>query len=127
MTLDRAVLRATRAHATPFPVAGIASAIYQSLTFTAIHDLMVTLSFLSFLIAAGALLHWLYLRHAGLLLLLGTLSIAILGIAAALYYTGSFGRALSIAQKSSLILCTAWMLLAHSCLTRCRVTVRSNP
>lgn len=44
----------SRAHAKLIQIAGIASAIYQSLTFTAMHDLMVTLSFLSFLIAAGA-------------------------------------------------------------------------
>lgn len=120
------VVAPSGAHAKLIQIGGIASAVYQSLTPTPMHDLMVTLSFFSFLVAAGALAHWLYLRRAGLLLLLGVLSLAVLGVSGALYFTGSFGSALSVGQKISLFFCTAWLLLSHAFLTRGMAKPRSD-
>jgi hypothetical protein len=108
------VFAPTRAHKKILQIAGIASVVYSSFTMTPMHDLVVTISFVSFLIAAGAVLHCLYLRRAHSLLLFGGLSLGAQGVAAVLYYGGYFGTALSIAQKVSLALCTGWLLWTHA-------------
>jgi hypothetical protein len=83
---------------------------------TPMHDLVVTISFVSSLIAAAAVMHYLYLRRAHSLLLFGGLSLAAQGVAAVLYYSGHFGTALSLDQKIGLALCTGWLLWSHASL-----------
>lgn len=106
----------TRVHKKILQIAGIASVVYSSFAMTPMHDLVVTISFVSFLIAAAAVMHFVYLRGAYSLLLLGGLSLAAQGVAAVLYFGGYFGTALSLAQKAGQTLCTGWLLWAHASL-----------
>jgi len=110
------VFAPTRAHKKILQIAGIASVVYSSFTMTPMHDLVVTISFVSFLIAAAAVMHCLYLRRAHSLFLFGGSSLRAQGVAAVLYYGGYYGTALSVAQKIALALCTGWHLWTHASL-----------
>lgn len=110
------VVAPTCAHKKILQIAGIASVVYSSFTMTPMHDLMVTISFVSFLIASAAVMHILFLRRARSLLLFGGLGLTAQGVAAVLYYGGHYGMALSVAQKIGLALCTGWLLWTHESL-----------
>jgi len=97
-------------------IAGIASVVYGSFAMTVIHDLVVTISFISSVIAAAALMHWLYLRRAHSLLLLGAMALMAQGVTAVLFYGRHFGMALSLAQKVEIALTTGWLLSSHASL-----------
>jgi hypothetical protein len=107
----------SRAHKKTIQIAGIASAVYGAFAMTVIHDLVLTISFISYLLAIAAVMHWLYLRRAHSLLLLGGLSLLAQGVAAVLFYGRHFGMALSLAQKIGLALYTGWLLWTYLSLT----------
>jgi hypothetical protein len=106
----------SRAHKKVIQIAGIASAVYGAFAMTVIHDLVLTISFISYLLTVAAVMHWLYLRRAHSLLLLGGLSVLAQAVAAVLFYGRHFGMALSLAQKIGLALYTGWLLWTYASL-----------
>lgn len=106
----------TLAHKKIIQIAGIASAVYGAFAMTVIHDLVVTISFIAYLLAVAAVIHWLYLRRLHSLQVLGGLSVLVQVVAAVLFYSGHFGMALSLAQKIGLTLDTSWLFWTYASL-----------
>src|SRR5205807_2428412 len=89
---------------------GIGSAVYASLAFTPMHDLMVTISLAFFGVAMLALLRALYLSHTIGFFVSGVACFAILAVSAIIYYSNQFVVALPWAQRLSFVLNAVWLL-----------------
>ncbi|MCW3054311.1 MAG: hypothetical protein JWN14_3481 [Chthonomonadales bacterium] len=88
---------------------GIGSMVYGSIAVTPLHDLMVTISLGFFLAAVLAILHLLSLQRNLRLLSLGILCLVVLLTTAVLYYNNPLFAYLPVAQKTTFVLCTAWL------------------
>jgi hypothetical protein len=95
-------------------IAGIGSMVYASLTFTPMHDLMVTISLIFFLVAALALAQALYVSREIGFFIAGCVGLAVIVVTATIYYTGYFighyNSALPWAQRASFALDTVWLV-----------------
>ena len=97
-------------HSRVIRIAGIGSMVYASLTFTPIHDLMVTISLILFVIAVFALTRTLYVSHNLGLFVSGCVCFAALIASAAIYYTGHYVSLLTWAQRITFALFALWMV-----------------
>ena len=90
-------------------IGGIASTAFATLTVTLLHDLMVGLALVCFVVALSAMLHMLYRER-----LLGLFAIGILFIAfelgtAVLYFGHVFLEFLPAGQKAAMVLIGLWL------------------
>jgi hypothetical protein len=104
-------------------IGGIGSMVYASLTFTPMHDLMVTISFGLFLAAVLALLRSLQASgHIGFFVG-GCVCLAVLVASAAVYYTGIYVSILPWAQRVSFALFAIWLVALDRSFPRIRLPV----
>ncbi len=102
--------RTTRSwHRRAIQIGGIASTVFAALTATTLHDLMVVLALVGFVIALGAILHALYVDRAFPLFILGILSVTIELSTAMLYFGQVFLEYLPALQKAALGLIGLWL------------------
>ena len=91
-------------------IGGIGSMVYASLTFTPMHDLMVTISLIFFVIAVLALLQTLYASRKFDFLVAGCACLMLLIASATIYYTEMYVFALPWAQRASFAVFTVWLV-----------------
>ena len=96
-------------HKKAIQIGGIASTAFATLTVTLLHDLMVGLALVCFVVALSAMLHMLYRER-----LLGLFAIGILFIAfelgtAVLYFGQVFLEFLPAGQKAAMVLIGLWL------------------
>jgi hypothetical protein len=96
-------------HKKAIQIGGIASTAFATLTVTLLHDLMVGLAVVCFLMALGAMLQMLYRERVLGLFALGVLFVALeLGTAVS-YFGQIFLEFLPAGQKSALVLVGLWL------------------
>jgi hypothetical protein len=100
-------------HKRAIQIGGIASAAFTALTVTMLHDLMVLLALVCFVVALGALLHALYRGRALGLFAMGVLFVALELGTAILYFGHVFLEFLPAAQKAALVLIGLWLLVVQ--------------
>ena len=83
---------------------------YASLTFTPMHDLMVTISLAFFVFAVLALLRVLYASRVFGFLVIGIVCLVLLVGSATIYYTGQFVSALPWAQRIVFAVYSIWLI-----------------
>lgn len=105
------VSRRTRGtfHKKAIQLAGIGSAVFATLTVALLHDLMVGLALVCFVVAISAVLHMLYRERTLGLLALGVLALAIELGTAVLYFGQVFLECLPAGQKAALVLIGFWL------------------
>jgi len=87
--------------------------VYASLTVTPMHDLMVTIAFVFFVVAVSAILHSLYVeRHLGLFML-GLVCVSPPLTNAVLYYGNILGGMLPIIQKAGSVAYIVWLFTLY--------------
>ena len=99
-------------------IGGIGSMVYASLTFTPMHDLMVTISLVFFLVALLALVRALYVGRALAFFIVGCVGLAVLVASAVTYYTGHYGALLAWGQRASFVLLAIWLVSLDYSFTR---------
>lgn len=109
-------------HRKAIQVGGIASTAFAALTVTLLHDLMVGLALVCFVIALSAVLHLLYRERMLGLFALGILFVALELGTAVLYIGQIFLGFLPAGQKAALVLLGCWLLAVQH-----RSGVRGNP
>lgn len=92
--------------------------VYASLTFTAMHDLMITISLVFLLVAALALLYNLYLNREAWLLVLGCASLLVLIASATIYFSEQYTVVLPWGQRASFALLAIWLVALDFILPR---------
>lgn len=97
-------------NATLIRIGGIGSMVYAAFTLTPMHDLMVTIALIFFLLAALAILHALYHNRALGFFVAGCLCLAVLVASAVIYYTGYYISMLPWAQRVSFALFAIWLV-----------------
>jgi hypothetical protein len=96
-------------HRKAVQIGGIASTVFATLTVTLLHDLMVGLALVCFVVAFSAMLHMLYSERALGLLALGVLALATELGTAVLYFGQIFVEFLPAGQKAALALIGLWL------------------
>ena len=91
-------------------IGGIGSMVYASLTFTPMHDLMVTISLIFFVIAVLGVLQALYSYRKFEFLVAGCVCLVLLIASATIYYTEMYVFALPWAQRASFAVFTVWLV-----------------
>lgn len=104
---------ATRFHRKTIEIAGIGFAVYAFFIVTPMHNLMVLIALLFFVVIVLALLHNLYLQQNMRLFAIGIISVSLAFINAAIYYGGFFNGMLPIIQKAGTFACAAWFVLIY--------------
>ena len=100
-------------HKKTIQIGGIASTAFTTLTVTLLHDVMVGLALVCFVVALSAVLYMLY-RERGLgLFALGILFVAIELGTAVLYFAQIFLEFLPAGQKAALVLIGLWLVAVH--------------
>ena len=102
-------------------IGGIGSMVYASLTFTPLHNLMVTIALAFFLVAVLALLWELFQRREKVFLLTGCMCLAVLGASAIAYYTNQGVSALPLGERTSFELFALWLVALDYTFPRSRV------
>lgn len=90
-------------------IAGIGSMVYALLTATPMHDLMVNIALIFFLVALFGIQSMLYQRRRFGLVVTGIACIALKIFGVSLYYTHSYIEYWGVLQKLSFTLTTAWL------------------
>lgn len=90
-------------------IGGIASTAFATLTVTLLHDLMVGLALVSFVVALSAMLHMLFRERVLGLFALGVLFVALELGTGVLYFGQIFLRFLPAGQKAALVLIGLWL------------------
>lgn len=104
---------ATRFHEKTIEIAGIGFAVYMFLIVTPMHNLMVTVALLFFLVTVLAMLHSLYVQKSILLLTIGAVSVSIPLINATIYYGDFIYGVLPVVQKIGAFACAIWFILIY--------------
>lgn len=94
-------------------ISGIATTVYAALAVTRMHDLMIGIALTFFLIAEAVTLHWLWRGRQLRQWIAGMTSLAVVLIAAIVYYGGIGTKALPTLQKLSFVIPAAWLLWLH--------------
>ena len=100
-------------HKTTIQIGGIASAAFTTLTVTLLHDVMVALALVCFVVALSAVLHMLYRERVLGLFALGILFVAIELGTAVLYFAQIFLEFLPAGQKAALVLMGLWLFVVQ--------------
>lgn len=102
-------------------IGGIGSMVYASLTFTPMHDLMVTIALAFFLVAVLALIWDLFRRREKSFFATGCMCLVILGASAVAYYTNRGVSALPLGERVSFELLAVWLVALDYTFPRSRV------
>jgi hypothetical protein len=102
-------------------IGGIGSMVYASLTFTPMHDLMVTVSIVFFVFAVLALLQVLYASRMIGFLVTGTVCFVLLVTSTTIYYTGQFVSVLPWAQRILFAFFAIWLITLDLCAPQLRL------
>ena len=90
-------------------IAGIGSMVYALLTATPMHNLMVNIALVFFLVAIFAIVNMLYRKRQLVLAITGITCIVLKLFSVSLYYTNSYTEIWGVLQKLSFILTTGWL------------------
>ena len=96
-------------HQQAIQIGGIASTAFATLTVTLLHDLMVGLALVCFVVALSAVLHMLYKERVLSLFALGVLFVAIELGTAILYFGQIFLEFLPAGQEVAVVLIGLWL------------------
>jgi hypothetical protein len=96
-------------HKKAIQIGGIASTAFATLTVTLLHDLMVGVALVCFVVALSAVLHMLYSERVLGLFALGVLFVALELGTAVLYFGQIFLEFLPAGQKAALVLIGLWL------------------
>ena len=94
-------------------IAGIGSMIYAFLVVTPMHDVLVGVALVFFVVAMLFTLHTVYLERRHWMLFAGVVSLVIPLINAAMYYGNVFYGFLPIVQKLGIFMWAGWLLVLH--------------
>jgi len=108
-------------------IGGIGSMVYAALACTPMHDLMVTIAFLFFLVAVLALLWALPILGERTLFICGCLCSAVLVVCATAYYAGDYGGLLAWTERASFAVFAAWLFLLDGRFARHRLQEQARP
>lgn len=97
-------------HKKTIQIAGIGSTVYLGLTVTPMHDLMVSIALVFFLVLMFAVLHMVYFENHFRLFLIGMVCLGLQLGGAVIYYGKLFLEVLPLVQKTSLVLTVVWLL-----------------
>jgi hypothetical protein len=99
-------------------IGGIGSMVYAFLAVvTPMHDLLVTIALMFFLVATVATLQMLGRARRTALLIAGLACLASLMYCALIYYGGIHIDLLAVTQKLTFALCVSWLMAMHLALT----------
>lgn len=104
---------ATNFHRKTIEIAGIGFALYTFLVVTPMHNLMVSIALVFFLVTVLSMLHNLYLQRNRQLLIIGIVCISIPLINATLYYGNFIYGILPVVQKAGAAACAIWFILVY--------------
>jgi len=100
-------------HRKTIEIAGIGFAVYAFLIVTPMHNLMVSIALVFFLVTVVSMLHNLYLQKNIPLLIMGIVCISIPLINATLYYGDFIYEILPAVQKTGSLACAVWFILVY--------------
>jgi hypothetical protein len=100
-------------HRRTIEIAGIGTAIYAFLVVTPMHDLLVSIALLFFVVAVLATLHMLYTDRHVWLFWVGMICLTSLLMSAVMYYGNVLFGVLPVVQKLSFAACVGWLLALH--------------
>ncbi len=87
--------------------------VYALLTATPMHNLMVNIALVFFIVAIVAIIYMLYRKQYFMLAILGAACIVVKFGSVSLYYTNAYTEAWGVLQKLSFILTTIWLFAVH--------------
>jgi hypothetical protein len=91
-------------------IGGIGSMVYSALTITPMHDLMVTISLLFFLVAVLTLLRGLHFGGERRFFVAGSVCLGLFIASGTIYYSGRYGFVLPWAQRVTYGLFALWLV-----------------
>jgi hypothetical protein len=103
----------SKVHQKTIQIAGIGFALYAFLIVTPMHNLMVSISLVFFLVTVISMLHNLFLQKKILLLIMGIVCVSIPLINATLYYGDFIYEILPAVQKTGAVACAVWFILVY--------------
>lgn len=87
--------------------------VYALLTATPMHNLMVNIALVFFIVAIVAIIYMLYRKQYYMLTILGAACIVVKSGSVCLYYTNTYTEVWGVLQKLSIILMTTWLFAVH--------------
>lgn len=106
-------LAETRVQHNAIQIGGIGSMVYALLTATPMHNLMVNIALVFFIVAIVAIIYMLYRKQYYMLTILGAACIVVKSGSVSLYYTNTYTEVWGVLQKLSIILTTTWLFAVH--------------
>lgn len=103
----------TRLVRSTIQIGGIGSMVYALLTATPMHNLMVNIALVFFLVAVIAILRMLYQKRVFGLVIAGAACIVLKLASASMYYTNTLTEIWGVLQKLSFVLTTVWMFTVY--------------
>lgn len=100
-------------HQKTIEISGIGFAVYAFLIVTPMHNLMVSIALVFFLVTVGSMLHNLFLQRNNWLLVIGIVCISIPLLNATLYYGDFIYEILPAVQKTGAFACAVWFILVY--------------
>jgi len=114
IVFKRVSRRATsRLHKKTIEIAGIGSMVYAFLVVTPMHDVLVGVALVFFVVAMLFTLHMVYLERRYWMLFAGVVSLVIPLINAVMYYGNVFYGFLPVVQKIGVFAWAGWLLVLH--------------
>lgn len=107
----------TRAQQSTIQIGGIGSMVYALLTATPMHNLMVNIALVFFLVATIAIIFVLWRRKYFVLAIIGLACVLVKTGNASLYYTNTSADVWGLLQKLSFVLTTIWLAAVHLTVT----------
>jgi hypothetical protein len=107
--VSRQTLRAFQKKA--IQIGGIAATVFASLTIALLHDLMVSLALVCFMVAVVAILNLLYDEREIVLFALGILFLGLEFSTAVMYFGSVWLQFLPVTQKAALVLIGMWLFI----------------
>jgi len=106
-------LAETRVQHNAIQIGGIGSMVYALLTATPMHNVMVNIALVFFIVAIVAIIYMLYRKQYYMLTILGAACIVVKSGSVSLYYTNTYTEVWGVLQKLSIILTTTWLFAVH--------------
>lgn len=103
----------SKPHRKTIEIGGVGSMVYAFLVVTPMHNLMVTISLLFFVVASLAVLSFLRIGREWRLLFTGLVCLVLLFVAAFIYYGNVLYGVLPVLQKLSFIASTSWLFAVY--------------
>jgi hypothetical protein len=104
---------ASAIHRNLIQIAGIGAMIYAALVVTPMHNLMVLIALVFFVVAVAATLHSLYTQRRLRLMAVGLICVSLPLFNAAMYYSEIFYGGLPVVQKLGTLACGTWLFAIY--------------